>query len=79
MLLRSLSAELGQPAWGNCRDGEPLEFGMRMAFQPIVDADARAVYACEALVRGEDGSDAAAVLARPSGAAGTRLGRKRTS
>ncbi|NYF18664.1 EAL domain-containing protein (putative c-di-GMP-specific phosphodiesterase class I) [Xanthomonas sp. JAI131] len=64
MLLRSLSAELGQPACGNCRDGEPLDFGIRMAFQPIVDARARTIYAYEALVRGEDGSGAAAVLAR---------------
>ncbi|CTP90667.1 diguanylate phosphodiesterase [Xanthomonas translucens pv. poae] len=64
MLLRSLSAELGQPACGNCRDGELLDFGVRMAFQPIVDADARTVYAYEALVRGEEGSGAAAVLAR---------------
>ncbi len=64
MFLRSLSAELGQPDCGNCRDGEPLDFGIRMAFQPIVDAHARAIYAYEALVRGEDGSGAAAVLAR---------------
>ncbi|MFC6841717.1 EAL domain-containing protein [Xanthomonas theicola] len=64
MFLRSLSAELGQPACANCRDGELLDFGIRMAFQPIVDADARAIYAYEALVRGEDGSGAAAVLAQ---------------
>ncbi|NIJ71704.1 EAL domain-containing protein [Xanthomonas sp. F4] len=64
MLLRSLSAELGQPACGNCRDGEPLDFAVRMAFQPIVDAASRSIYAYEALVRGEDGSGAAAVLAR---------------
>ena len=35
-----------------------------MAFQPIVDLEARTVFAYEALVRGIDGSPAATVLSR---------------
>jgi EAL domain-containing protein (putative c-di-GMP-specific phosphodiesterase class I) len=42
----------------------PLGFDVSMAFQPIVDVEARTVYAYEALVRGTDGTPAAAVLAR---------------
>ncbi|CBA16990.1 EAL domain-containing protein [Xanthomonas albilineans] len=64
MILRSQSAELGQPAYGNCGDAEPLDFAVHMAFQPIVDAATRTIYAYEALVRGEDGSSAAAMLGR---------------
>ncbi|WP_045728324.1 EAL domain-containing protein [Xanthomonas sp. GPE 39] len=64
MILRSASAELGQPACGNCRDAEPLDFAVHTAFQPIVDASTRTIYAYEALVRGEDGSSAAAMLER---------------
>ncbi len=41
-----------------------LEFDISMAFQPIVDVDARNVFAYEALVRGADGASAASVLAR---------------
>jgi EAL domain-containing protein (putative c-di-GMP-specific phosphodiesterase class I) len=42
----------------------PLDFDVSMAFQPIVDVEARTVYAYEALVRGTDGASAGAVLAR---------------
>lgn len=47
-----------------CRDGGELPFEMTMAFQPLVDFHAGAVYGYEALVRGTDGSSAATVLAR---------------
>ena len=46
-----------------CRSGNGLGFELTMAFQPIVDAEARRVYAYEALVRGEGGLSAPQVLA----------------
>jgi EAL domain-containing protein (putative c-di-GMP-specific phosphodiesterase class I) len=48
----------------SCTTGEPLGFEVRIAFQPIVDARDRSVFGYEALVRGEDGEGAAAVIAR---------------
>lgn len=45
-----------------CRSGQELEFGFSMAFQPIVDVEAEAVYAFEALVRGTGGEGAGFVL-----------------
>ena len=47
-----------------CRDGKALAFNFSMAFQPIVDLRDNSRYAYEALVRGTDGSGAAAVLER---------------
>lgn len=47
-----------------CRNGTELDFEFSMAFQPIVDASQGRVWGYEALVRGTDGSGAAAVLAR---------------
>ena len=47
-----------------CRDGEDLAFTFTMAFQPIVDLAHAKVWAYEALVRGEDGQGAAAILAQ---------------
>ncbi len=47
-----------------CLDGAGLDFGITMAFQPIVDVEARAIFAHEALVRGPGGASAAEVLAR---------------
>ncbi len=47
-----------------CRDGEALDFDFVMAFQPIVDMNARRVWGYEALVRGVNGEGAGAVLAR---------------
>ena len=41
-----------------------LDFDISMAFQPIVDVDAREVFAYEALVRGTDGASAASILQR---------------
>ena len=49
-----------------CRDGAGFDLAITMAFQPIVDVETRTVFAQEALVRGADGSSAAAVLARVS-------------
>ncbi|MFN3546172.1 MAG: EAL domain-containing protein [Mesorhizobium sp.] len=51
-------------ACAGCRDGEALPFGIAMAFQPIVSAVDGSVYAYEALVRGENGEGAGAVLSR---------------
>lgn len=42
----------------------PLDFDISMAFQPIVDVEARQIYAYEALVRGTDGASAASVLSK---------------
>lgn len=45
-----------------CRDSQPLALPLRMAFQPVVDVDARRVYAYEALVRGAEGQPAGWVI-----------------
>ncbi|WP_334656068.1 EAL domain-containing protein [Sphingomonas panaciterrae] len=45
-----------------CRDGADFEVPSTMAFQPIVDIEARQVFAYEALVRGVDGAGAHQVL-----------------
>jgi EAL domain-containing protein (putative c-di-GMP-specific phosphodiesterase class I) len=47
-----------------CRDGALFDLAITMAFQPIVDVNARTVFAHEALVRGAGGESAAEVLAR---------------
>ncbi|CAA9304170.1 MAG: hypothetical protein AVDCRST_MAG71-297 [uncultured Lysobacter sp.] len=48
---------------GQCQgDDDHLDFEVRMAFQPIVDADARDIYAYEALVRGANGEGAGVVI-----------------
>ncbi|WP_235679097.1 EAL domain-containing protein [Aquibium microcysteis] len=47
-----------------CRNGESLPFGIAMAFQPIVRATDGSIFAYEALVRGEQGQGAGAVLAQ---------------
>lgn len=49
-----------------CRDGAGFELPITMAFQPIVDVTTRTVFAYEALVRGQDGRGAGAVLAEVS-------------
>ncbi len=48
----------------NCQEDKRLDFEIRMAFQPIVDARTRSVYGYEALVRTAEGGGAAEVLAR---------------
>lgn len=47
-----------------CRDADPLPFDFSYAFQPIVDVQAREVFAHEALVRGPAGEPASSVLSR---------------
>lgn len=47
-----------------CRNADALGFEFTMAFQPIVDASDRTVYAHEALVRGPRGEGALSILAR---------------
>lgn len=47
-----------------CRDGAAFDLPITMAFQPIVDVEARQVFAHEALVRGAGGEGAGFVLAR---------------
>ena len=47
-----------------CTERPALPFEFSMAFQPIVDVRNRSLFACEALVRGTDGSGAAAILAQ---------------
>lgn len=49
-----------------CRDGEAFHLPITMAFHPIVDMRARRVFAYEALVRGEDGAGAGAILSQVS-------------
>lgn len=46
-----------------CRNNRPFEMALKMAFQPIVDVDAKNVFAYEALVRGGNGESAGQVLA----------------
>ena len=65
MFLEKFFAE--EPRLGaclNCQDERRLDFEIRMAFQPIVDARTRSVYGYEALVRTAEGGSAAEVLAR---------------
>lgn len=47
-----------------CANGEKFPIAITMAFQPIVDTDTGRVFAHEALVRGENGEGAGAVLSR---------------
>ena len=49
-----------------CKDGAGFDLAITMAFQPIVDVTARTVFAYEALVRGQEGGGAGAVLSQVS-------------
>jgi EAL domain-containing protein (putative c-di-GMP-specific phosphodiesterase class I) len=49
-----------------CRSGSGLDFDFSFAFQPVVDAELRAVVAYEALVRGPSGEPAHSILQRIS-------------
>lgn len=53
----------GMPC-GDCGSSERLPFKFSYAFQPIVDVDARQIFAHEALVRGPNGEPAASVLSQ---------------
>lgn len=50
-----------------CNHGESLGFDFTMAFQPIVDARQKNIYAHEALVRGRNGESAATIFAQVNG------------
>lgn len=52
------------PKCTDCHCHTPLDFAIRMAFQPIVDVEQRSVFAHEALVRGEHGEGAGEVIGR---------------
>lgn len=47
-----------------CRDSAPLPFAFTMAFQPIVDLAEGRIWGYEALVRGDAGEPAGAILAQ---------------
>jgi EAL domain-containing protein (putative c-di-GMP-specific phosphodiesterase class I) len=49
-----------------CKGGLEQPFPFSMAFQPIIDVEARRIYAFEALVRGTQGQSAATMLAQVS-------------
>ena len=49
-----------------CKDGAGFDLAITMAFQPIADVTAGTVFAYEALVRGQDGGGAGAVLSQVS-------------
>ncbi|MDH5833453.1 EAL domain-containing protein [Luteimonas kalidii] len=51
-------------ACAGCEGDQRLDFEVRMAFQPIVDARDHSIYGYEALVRTADGGGASEVLAR---------------
>ncbi len=48
----------------NCQKDQRLDFEIKMAFQPIVDARDRSIFGYEALVRSADGAGAPEVIAR---------------
>lgn len=50
------------PSCAGCADGVNDPFDFSMAFQPIVDIEAKRIFAYEALVRGPAGESAASVL-----------------
>lgn len=56
--------DLNIPPCSACQSNEPLGFEFSMAFQPIIDLRDNSLFACEALVRGTDGSGAASILAQ---------------
>lgn len=65
MYLRDFFGDGGSPhPCAGCHEDQQLDFDVRMAFQPIVDARNRSIWGYEALVRSMDGGDAAGVIAR---------------
>jgi EAL domain-containing protein (putative c-di-GMP-specific phosphodiesterase class I) len=51
-------------ACGKCKGTQPLDFDIAFAYQPIVDIEARSIFAHEALVRGPNGEGAWSVLSK---------------
>lgn len=65
MFLKEFFGEVDNPhPCGKCAGDKLLDFEVRMAFQPILDAESRTVYAYEALVRGANGEGAGQVIGR---------------
>ena len=65
MFLKQFFGEVGNPhPCGNCSSDKLLDFDVRMAYQPIVDANTRTIFAYEALVRGSNGEGADEVIGR---------------
>ena len=59
MCLKSFFGEVAEPhPCAACAAGNVLYLEIRMAFQPIVQANTREIYAYEALVRGANGAGA---------------------
>ena len=48
----------------SCKCKQPLDFDIKMAFQPIVDVSKRSIFSYEALVRGANGESAYEVLSQ---------------
>lgn len=59
-----MSSSVTRTGCALCRDAQPLPFEFSYAFQPIVDVQARSVFAHEALVRGPADEPAGTVLSR---------------
>ncbi len=65
MFLKRFFGEVDNPhPCGKCAGDNLLDFEVRMAFQPIVDASTRSICAYEALVRGANGEGAGEVIGR---------------
>lgn len=65
MYLQRFFGEGGTPhPCSSCGDEDRLDFDVRMAFQPIVNAGDRSIFAYEALVRGSQGEGAGEVIGR---------------
>ena len=47
-----------------CNGRTPVDFDLKMAFQPIIDVQSRRVFAYEALVRGANGEFAFKVISK---------------
>lgn len=65
MFLKEFFGQVDNPhPCANCQEGDLLDFEVRMAYQPILDAGTRSVFAYEALVRGAAGEGAGEVIGR---------------
>ncbi len=60
--MRTLTNSKGSTECKACQQGVKQPFAFSMAFQPIIDVEARQVFAYEALVRGVNGESAQSVL-----------------
>ncbi|MET3121232.1 EAL domain-containing protein (putative c-di-GMP-specific phosphodiesterase class I) [Oxalobacteraceae bacterium GrIS 2.11] len=53
-----------QPACGQCRQDNKLDFEFTFAYQPIINLNSKSIYAHEALVRGLNGESAFSILSK---------------